>query len=475
MQLILSAMKRIAAICHLVFVVLTSPAQIMIDSTLLDTVTVASGLNTVWDMVYADDGWIWYTERIGRISRVNPQTKQKIVLAELPDVYEDSAGGKEAGLLGMALHPDFTDSPYVFVVYNYLEGSSIKEKLVRFTYFADTLTNQTTILGNINGAGNHNGSRLVFSSDQKIFMTTGDGGIANNAQEPGALEGKILRMNPDGTIPEDNPLNGSLIWSLGSRNAQGLAFGPDGVLYSSEHGPSSDDEINIIKKGRNYGWPAVHGFCDLPSELQFCIDSNVAEPIFTWTPTIAPADILYYAHPAIPEFSNTLLLCTLKEQDLRVIRLNSMGDTVISEMIYFNAVFGRIRAICPAPNGDIFIGTSNRDGRAQNPFPIAADDRIIRLRSSVILGTNPSKQKKSFAVFPNPAPGKFLIEGAGMEPFSVEIYNITGQKKYYSFYPGNEEYGIFEIDVSDYSEGIYCIIITADNYIQSKKLFISGG
>lgn len=420
-----------------------------------DTATIQSGLNTVWDMVYGSDDRIWYTERVGKISRVDPVTKQNKLLAWLPDVYENAAGMEETGLLGMALHPDFADTPWVFVVYNYLDGSAIKEKLVRLTYTGDTLLNPTVILDNITGGGNHDGSRLVITSDRKILMTTGDAGDQNNAQDLNTLEGKILRMNLDGTVPADNPLTGKLIWTLGSRNAQGLVLSPDGILYSSEHGPSSDDELNIISKGRNYGWPIVKGFCDSPAEVQFCLDSNVAEPILAWTPTIAPAGMDYYSENEIPEFKDALLLCTLKEQDLRVIRLSGSGDSVISKKIYLDNALGRIRDVCFAPNGDVFIGTSNRDGKAQNPFPLEGDDRIIRLRNADLSGIL-YRQTETPGIFPNPSSGIYYLSGSESLLLSVEIFNLYGVRIYYKSISGKET----RIDLSGFPEGVYFAIFT---------------
>lgn len=448
-------MKRKAVFWCFFLCCFTASPQIQLDSTVIDTATIQSGLNTVWDLVYGNDDRIWYTERVGKISRVDPVTRQNKLLAWLPDVYENAAGMEETGLLGMALHPNFTDTPWVFVVYNYLDGSLIKEKLVFLTYTADTLLNPTIILDNITGGGNHDGSRLVITSDRKILMTTGDAGNQNNSQDLNTPEGKILRMNLDGTVPADNPLTGKLIWTWGSRNAQGLVLSPEGILYSSEHGPSSDDELNIISKGRNYGWPIVKGFCDSPDEIQFCTDSNIAEPILAWTPTIAPAGLEYYPLAEIPEFSDALLLCTLKEQDLRAIRLNNSGDSVVSEKIYFDNIFGRIRDVCYAPNGDVFIGTSNKDGRGQNPFPLAGDDRIIRLRNADLSGIL-YQRIETPGIFPNPSSGIFYLSGRESLLLSVEIFNLYGVRIFYKSISGKEA----GIDLSGLPEGVYFAIFT---------------
>lgn len=459
--------KKLLLFIQLAFSVFFVNGQIQLDSTVVDTFTIKSGLSTVWDISYGNDGWIWYTERTGKISKVNPATGENKLLALLTDVYENASGGQETGLLGMALHPNFSDTPWVFVVYNYLDGSSIKEKLVRFTYTADTLLNPAIVLDNISGGGNHDGSRLIITSDRKIMMTTGDAGNQNNPQDLNALEGKILRMNLDGTVPSDNPLAGKLIWAWGSRNAQGLTVGPGGMIYSSEHGPLSDDEINILFEGRNYGWPVVKGLCDSPGEMQFCLDSNVMEPILAWTPTIAPAGLDYYTETSIPEFENALLLCTLKEQDLRAIRLNSSGDSAVSEKIYLDNIFGRIRDVCIAPNGDVFIGTSNRDGRAQNPFPLAEDDRIIRLRTSPLSGGYLREERKSFIIYPNPSDGKFHISGPEQQFYSVEIFNLLGERVYFS-----NKYNELNVDLLSQPAGIYTVILKDTAEVNAQKIII---
>ena len=180
----------------------------------------------------------------------------------------------------------------------------------------------------------------------------------------------------DGTIPEDNPIPGSYIWTWGHRNPQGLVISPAGIMYSSEHGPSSDDELNIIEKGRNYGWPNVKGFCDDVTEGSFCADSNVFEPIAAWTPTLAVAGTDFYPHPAIPEWQNSLLVTSLKASRLVALKLSEDGRTVQQEDAYFDNWFGRLRDICVSPDGRVFLAVSNRDGRGTIR---SGDDRIIEI------------------------------------------------------------------------------------------------
>jgi glucose/arabinose dehydrogenase len=350
-----------------------SQSQIFIGTTEIDTSSIVTGLDTPWEILWGPDDHIWLTERRGTISRLNPETSEITEMITIGDVYEQG----ESGLLGMVLHPDFINHPYVFVVYTYLD-SGIKERLVRYTYSNGELASPVTMLEGIDGASNHNGSRLVIDAEQKLYMTTGDGANTSQPQDLNSLNGKVLRMNLDGSYPEDNPFQESYVWTWGHRNAQGLVISPLGIMYSSEHGPANDDEVNIIEKGRNYGWPDVEGFCDDPSETQFCADSNVMEPIAAWTPTLAVAGTGFYSHFAIPEWQNSLLVTSLKASSLTTLRLSADGRSVITEEIFFEDWFGRLRDICISPDGRVFLAVSNRDGRGT---VLPGDDRIVEIVS----------------------------------------------------------------------------------------------
>lgn len=240
----------------------------------------AANLSTIWELAWGPDNFIWMTERAGRISRVNPATGQVLPLLTIADVTENN----ESGLLGLVLDPDFATTPYVYVVYNYTDAGVLKEKLVRFTYSAaaNTLTAPRVLLGNLVATTTHSGSRLLILPDRTLLMTTGDAQQQPDAQNMASLNGKILRLNLDGTVPANNPTPGSYGYTLGHRNPQGLVQLPDGRIYSSEHGPNNDDEINRIEAGRNYGWPTVEGLCDLPAEMTFCTANNVREPLTTY-------------------------------------------------------------------------------------------------------------------------------------------------------------------------------------------------
>ena len=379
-------------------------ATFPVGPTTVTASALAGNLSTIWELAWGPDNFIWMTERAGRISRVNPATGQVSLLLTVPDVTESN----ESGLLGLAVMEPFPMSVppvstyWVFVVYNYTDQGVLKEKLVRYNYTpgATTLTNPLVLLGNIVATTNHSGSRLLVLPDRTILMTTGDALVASEAQNPASLNGKILRLNLDGTIPANNPTPGSLVYTLGHRNPQGLVQLPNGRIYSSEHGPSNDDEINKIEVGRNYGWPNVEGFCNLPAEVTFCAANNVRQPLTTWTPTIAPAGLTYYDHPAIPGWRGSLLLAVLKDHKLTQLTLDAAGLTILPP-VDFLTTFGRLRAICVSPQGKVYIGTSNRDGRGS---PAATDDRILVLENRAFVPTA-TRAAASFAfdLFPNPA------------------------------------------------------------------------
>ncbi|MDF3076307.1 MAG: PQQ-dependent sugar dehydrogenase [Sphingobacteriaceae bacterium] len=318
-----------------------------------------------WELVWGPDKMLWMTERGGRVSRVDPASGKVYPLITISDVYEKGEGG----LLGMALHPNFSKTPYVYVEYDYRKDGSSFGKVVRYTYKNNTLTEPHTLLDNIAAANIHNGSRLLIVGG-KLYITTGDASNQSNPQKLSSLNGKILRINLDGSIPADNPTKGSPVWSYGHRNPQGLVYAK-GKLYSSEHGPDTDDEINIIHKGRNYGWPKVRGVCDEADEKEFCAANNIAQPIYRWTPTIATCGLDYYNGSLFPQWKNSLLMATLKGSSLYQLKLNAAGDKVESVSTYFRFEHGRLRDVCVAPDGKVYLITSN-----------GSNDKLLVLSSS---------------------------------------------------------------------------------------------
>ena len=368
-----------------------------VGSTTVSVTPLVTNLTVPWELVWGPDNFLWMTERGGRISRVDPTTGQVFPLITVPDVVTSSEGG----LLGMVLHPDFSTSPYVYIVYNYNNGS-YKEKLVRYTYSAagtGSLSNPLVLLGDIPATSTHSGSRLLILPDRTLLMTTGDAQQRPEAQNPSALIGKVLRLNLDGTVPADNPVAGNPIYTYGHRNPQGLVRAANGKIYSTEHGQDAEDELNLIEPSRNYGWPTVEGNCNLPDEQAFCTANNVRAPLYSWAPTVGIAGLAYYNHPAIPEWSNTLLAVALRGGRMTQLPLTAIGDAVGAAANYLSS-FGRLRAICVSPQGKIYVSTSNRDGRGN---PAATDDRILVLENRAYVLANTSARNAVFQLWPNPA------------------------------------------------------------------------
>ncbi|GAB3279836.1 hypothetical protein GCM10027347_54700 [Larkinella harenae] len=350
-----------------------------LDSTRLDVKTVASNLNVPWDMVWGPDNWIWFTEQDGKVRRLNPETGQIVDLLQIGDYYR-----KRLGLASMVLHPDWKNHPQVFINYTHRQAdSSIVSKLIRYTYNGKTLANPV-LLYQIPGYVGHNGSRLVISKDRKLLWATGDLKQHETILDPNYTNGKVLRLNLDGTIPADNPFPGSPVWALGFRVPQGLVYTDTGNLFIAEHGDATDDEVNRVVRGASYGWPRIAGLSDHPDEERYAAEHPSVFPVKAWTPTIAPAGMDYY-NGNIPEWKNALLLSTLKDQSLRVFRLDAKREKIIDEQIHFSKQFGRLRDVCVSPSGAVYVSTSNRDWNPPANFPLLTDDRIIRIsRAGVI-------------------------------------------------------------------------------------------
>jgi glucose/arabinose dehydrogenase len=432
----------------------------------LQTKTIATNLDTPWEILWGPDNFIWVTERSGKISRVNPGTGAVSELIQIADAREVGEGG----LLGMVLDPDFLSNNFLYVAYNYYAtGNQYREKIVRFVYnsLTDKADNPMILFDNISGANNHNGCRLVISPDKKLIFTTGDAQTTSNSQNLQSLNGKTLRLNLDGTIPTDNPLPGSPVWSWGHRNPQGLVYSPNGqILYSSEHGPSNDDEINIIQKGRNYGWPTVQGFCNTPNETAFCRDSNVFEPIFAWTPTLAVAGIDFYNSDLIPEWKNSLLVTSLKASRITQLLLNQSGTSVLNTKDFYTGTFGRLRDICISPEGKVYVAVSNRDGRGN---PINDDDKIVEI-SPVSTNIEDVTTENFVMITPNPGSG-FVNVIFSKKPQTIIVYSLYSSNGQV-LKSGKLETGSGKLYLPANFEGLAFLKLSIDNQVFVEKIMI---
>lgn len=362
-------------------------AHLRLEQSTLELATVANGLDAPFDLAWGPDNHLWCTQLDGTLWRIDPATGDKKSVLQLPGVFYR----KSHGLLSLAFHPWFATAPYVYLHYVYQVPTKgideiVRSRLVRCRWDGVKLGEPEVLFDNIPGRSYHNGSRLVFGPDEKLYLSLGDAGKGAAAtMNPADLSGKILRFNLDGTIPADNPFPGSPVWTMGHRNVQGLAFATGGRLYASDHGPNNDDEVNLLASGRNYGWPVIEGFIDKPGEIEAARGKDFTEPLRAWTPTIAASGLAHYDHPAIPEWRGSLLLANLKGRALRVLRLSDDGEKITGERIYFQLKLGRVRDVCVSPDGEIYLLTSNTDWHPRfqpwmYPGLPAGPDRIVRLR-----------------------------------------------------------------------------------------------
>jgi glucose/arabinose dehydrogenase len=259
----------------------------------------------------------------------------------------------EGGFLGLALSPQYSRDRWV---YAYLTAAS-DNRIVRFRLGGQV----RPVLTGLQKAANHNGGRIAFGPDGKLYAGVGDAGNSANAQDRGALNGKILRMNRNGTVPSGNPFPGSLVWSWGHRNVQGLAWDRSGRLWASEFGENTRDEVNLIRRGRNYGWPTVEGTGSTQG-------GRFTNPLVTWATSEASP-----SGAAI--IGANLYVAALRGEC--VWRIPLRGATLGKPTRMLAGRYGRIRTVVAAPDGTLWIATSNRDGRGA---PRPGDDRIIAIR-----------------------------------------------------------------------------------------------
>jgi glucose/arabinose dehydrogenase len=282
----------------------------------------------------------------------------------------------ESGLMSLALHPQFASNHLLYLSYAY-SADGQRVRVVRYRETAGGLTDRKIIIEDIPAAQFHAGCRLRFGPDGRLYITTGDATNRQLAQQLNSLAGKTLRLNDDGTVPADNPFVGRgdarpEIWTYGNRNAQGIDFQPGtNLLWETEHGPSGfdgpggGDEVNVLERGKNYGWPVIH---------HRATQAGMESPVLEYTPACAPASGMFYRGSAFPQFKGNFFFGCLRGE--RIIRVTINGRQVVSQENLLENKYGRIRDIAEGPDGYIYFSTSNRDGRGN---PARDDDRILRL------------------------------------------------------------------------------------------------
>lgn len=492
---------------------------------------VISGLNSAWEITYGPNDSLWVTENFSYlVSRINISNGTKTTLLDLSSKknFSNNDGGRwpQGGLMGMALHPNLYSSdpavrgakPWVYLAYvfsrptgqtcstdaNSSNPCNFYTRIVRYNYSGNTLSGAVTILDSIPGSNDHNSGRMTIGPDLKLYYTIGDQGAGqfnnasrtNHAQVVDVMEGKILRLNTetdgdsgkDAWVPNDNPFyDGSAItpkdyvFSMGHRNAQGLVWahiGSSDILYSSEHGDKTDDEVNLITAGSNYGWNEVSGYCDgnyngltlggktSIDETTFCSTTAVKQPIttfftltkaqinalssdyLTW-PTVAPSSIEFYPGVTIPGWQNSLLIPCLKAGRVYRIRLNSTGDGLlhyssgVDTISYFRGD-GRFRDLAISPDGlKIYVACDN-SGQTSGPtgsfngggtappnagaiLEYSYTGPVLALREDPP-GVHPVAPDVSIKIFPNPTTQNLTIsvKAPVQKPLIIRIFNATG-------------------------------------------------
>ena len=343
----------------------------------LEARSVVTDLDHPWEILWGPDNWIWVTEQGGTVSRVNPDTKERIVVGKVPGV----ARVGQAGLLGMAVAED-NGTTRVFLLGTEQVGTGqliLRMKLVRYDYIGESLVNPVSLIDSLPASSIYPGGSLKIAGD-KLLVGIGYGGNISAPQDLTDAAGKVLRLNLDGSIPDDNPFAEAsfptnLIWSWGLSNPQGLEFASNGVVYLSENNDlwETDDEINILQKGGNYGWPNVSGFCDSMAEQQFCEDSSVVEPLSVWHMQPGVGGVEYYNADRFPEWKNSLLIAGSGAREFIQLKLGQDGRSVLEENRYLTQRWGEFRDFCISPDGRIFLVTSVMDG----PLPLSS--RLLEL------------------------------------------------------------------------------------------------
>lgn len=406
-------MNKLLTLFALTLITFSANAQIQdtwdIDGTQLNEYNLVTGLQVPWDIQWGPDDMIWCTTRPGNVHRIDPATGSYTTILDI-DVF--GGNGSEAGLLGMAFHPDWENTPKVYLVYCTGSGwSNAEENLSVFNWNGTALVDEEVLL-TVDAGGIHNGSRLLVLPDNTLLMTTGDvGDGGDSSQDLNSLNGKTLRLNLDGSIPSDNPWANSYVYTWGHRNSQGLCLGENGIIYSSEHGQSNWDEFNIIEEGRNYGWPNVEGECGGSAEIAFCEEYNVMEPLRAWAPCIAVNGIEYYNHPAIPSWNNSVLMSVLgglsgQYERLSILHLSEDGLSVESEDQYFSEFNQRIRDVAINPNTGAVYLALNGPG-----YPGYGPNIIKEFRPDEYDSTNElDGDQTNASIYPVPASSNLNIE-----------------------------------------------------------------
>lgn len=327
-------------------------------------------LEVPWSIVFTSSGRILVNERPGRMRVIENGKLVDKPMREFTEISNQS----EEGLMGLCLDPDYENNKFVYVSYAYEKDGDLLVRVMRYKDNGNNLSEDKPIFDGLPAARFHAGCRIKFGPDKKLYVTTGDAGERQHAQDLNKMHGKILRINSDGSIPADNPFPNSAVWSYGHRNPQGIDWYPGTeVLWSTEHGPSGfdgpggGDEVNVIQKGKNYGWPLVSHNDN---------KEGLIAPLLVFTPAEAPASGMFYKSGKISEWKNNFFFGCLRGNGIIRVVVDEKDPAKVISFEKFATTFGRIRDITEGPDGYIYFSSSNKDGRGS---PKDGDDKIYRI------------------------------------------------------------------------------------------------
>ena len=332
--------------------------------------TVAAGLEVPWGIAFLPSGDMLVTERPGRIRLIRGGK-----LVPDPVARVEAAARSEGGLLGIALHPDFAKNRHFYIYYSFEAQDGTANKIERWTLSPDgtRAAADRTIVDKIPGARFHDGGRLRIGPDGKLYAGTGDGTSPNRAQDLDSLAGKILRVELEGGVPRDNPWPGKLAFVQGVRNVEGFDWIDANTIVVADHGPSGElgrhghDEVSLARAGQNLGWPTIYG-CEAGTQM--------VSPLISWKNAAPPGGAAVYTGTAIPEWKGNVLVATLASRHLHRLVLDSDKERVIQHEMYLAGEYGRLRDAVMGPDGQLYLTTSNCDGRGTCP---PDKEKILRI------------------------------------------------------------------------------------------------
>lgn len=341
-------------------------------------VTVTDGLENPWGMAFLPDGGILITERDGHLRLFTNGALVPTPISGLPPI--DAQG--QGGLMGVALHPKFEQNQWIYLSYAGRGEGGYSTEVLRARFDGMELSAPEVIFRARPkvGGGRHFGGRLLFDDSGYLFISLGDRGRQDDAQDLALHSGSLVRLHEDGSVPADNPYAGQAgvalgIYTSGNRNMQGLVLHPDTrEVWTHEHGPQGGDEVNIMRAGVNYGWPIITYGRNYGTGTKIgegTHKAGMAQPIYKWVPSIAPSGMAFYSGDKFPAWRGDLFVGSLKFSLL--VRLDVRGDEIVAEERLFEGEYGRIRDVVAGPDGYLYLLTDSGDGKLLRVMPGAGD------------------------------------------------------------------------------------------------------